>query len=123
MNPLFNKRGQFSARRIKVKCYNEFIIFLKGQHRNKNLMSYSIIFLGLCILVGSWFILQSIQSNQFKTSQKEQFRYELISPNDSNIIIFDKQSGDYFSKYIEPNEGPTEWQKQKSPISTSPKLI
>lgn len=86
-------------------------------------MSYSIIFLGLCILVGSWFILQSIQSNQFKTSQKEQFRYELISPNDSNIIIFDKQSGDYFSKYIEPNEGPTEWQKQKSPISTSPKLI
>lgn len=47
---------------------------------------------------------------------EEQNRYEMISPNDSNIIIFDKQSGDYWRKYIETGEGPTEWEKQTSPI-------
>ncbi|MEB2298736.1 hypothetical protein LAV72_03735 [Lysinibacillus xylanilyticus] len=91
---------------------------------NKNLMSFSIIFLGFCILLGSWFISQSLTSEQVnKTKEKqikeEQFRYELISPNDSNIIIFDKQSGEYWRKYIEPNEGPTDWENQTSPISKS----
>jgi hypothetical protein len=50
---------------------------------------------------------------------EEKNRYELISPNDSNIIIFDKQSGDYWRKFIETSEGPTEWEKQKSPIDKS----
>jgi len=94
---------------------------------NKHLMSVSIIVLGLCILLGSWFISQSLKSEQVNNKQEEQvnimqeeqFRYELISPNDSNIIIFDKQSGEYWRKYIEPNEGPTHWEKQISPISTS----
>ncbi|MGE7946921.1 hypothetical protein [Lysinibacillus sp. NPDC093688] len=62
---------------------------------NKNLMSFSIIFLVFCILLGSWFISQSLTSEQVnktkeKQTKEEQFRYELISPNDSNIIIFDK---------------------------------
>ena len=88
---------------------------------NKHLMSFSIIFLGICILLGSWFISQSLKSEQVNKTQEEQFRYELISPNDSNIIIFDKQSGEYWRKFIEPNEGPTDWEKQTSPISTSSK--
>ena len=86
---------------------------------NKHLMSFSIIFLGICILLGSWFISQSLKSEQVNKTQEEQFRYELISPNDSNIIIFDKQSGEYWRKFIEPNEGPTDWEKQTSPINTS----
>ncbi|MGE7765598.1 hypothetical protein [Peribacillus sp. NPDC096540] len=88
---------------------------------NKHLMSFSIIFLGLCLLLGSWFISQSLKSEQVNPKQEEQFRFELISPNDSNIIIFDKQSGEYWRKFIEPNDGPADWEKQKSPISTSSK--
>jgi hypothetical protein len=84
-------------------------------------MSFSIIFLGICILLGSWFISQSLKSEPVIKTQEEQVRYELISPNDSNIIIFDKQSGEYWRKFIEPNEGPTDWEKQLSPISTSSK--
>jgi len=86
---------------------------------NKNFMSFSIIFLGFCILLSSWFISQSLTSEQVNKTKKEQFRYELISPNDSNIIIFDKQSGEYWRKYIETNEGPTDWENQTSPVSKS----
>ncbi|PFO08400.1 hypothetical protein COJ85_03945 [Bacillus sp. AFS076308] len=88
---------------------------------NKNLISFSIIFLGLCIVLSSWFISQSLksfQNNEDKVKRDDPFRYELISPNESNIIIFDKQSGDYWRKYIEPNEGPTDWEKQQSPVSS-----
>ncbi len=80
-------------------------------------MSFSIIFLGFCILLSAWFIAQSFTSEQVDKTKQEQFRYELISPNDSNIIIFDKQSGEFWRKYIESNEGPTDWEKQSSPIT------
>ncbi len=88
---------------------------------NKHLTSFSIIFLGICIFLGSWFISQSLKSERVIKTQEEQFRYELISPNDTNIIIFDKQSGEYWRKFIEPNEGPADWEKEISPISTSSK--
>lgn len=84
-------------------------------------MSVSIIFLGICILLGSFFISQSLKSKSFNKISDEQFRYELISPNDSNIIIFDKKSGEYWRKHIEPNERPTDWEKQTPPISTTSK--
>ncbi|MBA9026077.1 MULTISPECIES: hypothetical protein [Bacillaceae] len=86
----------------------------------KYLHSFSIIFFGICVLLGSWFISQSLKSNQDKQekiSKGEQYRYELLSPNENNLIIFDKQSGDYWRKFIESGEGPTEWEKQPSPIS------
>lgn len=70
---------------------------------------------------GLFFISQSLKSEPVNKTLDEKFRYELISPNDSNIIIFDKRSGEYWRKYIEPNEGSTEWEKQTSPISTSSK--
>lgn len=92
-----------------------------GIYLKKNLTSISIIFLGICILLGSFFISQSLKSKSVNKTSNEQFRYELISPNDSNIIIFDKKNGEYWRKYIEPNEGPTDWEKQTSPISTSSK--
>ncbi len=96
-----------------MKC----VYCLWGEQMNKNLLSVSIIFLGFCLLLGAWFISQSFTSEQVDKTKKEEFRYELISPNDSNIIIFDKQSGEYWRKYIEPNEGPTDWEKQSSPIT------
>ena len=39
-------------------------------------------------------------------------RYQMISPNENNIIIFDSKTGDYWRKFIEPNEGPTDWSKE-----------
>ncbi|MFD2614170.1 hypothetical protein [Paenibacillus gansuensis] len=43
--------------------------------------------------------------------------YEMIAVNKNNIIIFDKQSGDYWRKFISDSEGPTEWTKEQSPVS------
>ena len=39
-------------------------------------------------------------------------RYQMISPNETNIIIFDSKTGDYWRKFIETNEGPTDWSKE-----------
>lgn len=84
---------------------------------NKHIMSFSISFLGICILVGSWFISQSLKPEQVEEQTEAPLRYELISVNDNNIIIFDKQNGEYWRKFIESDEGPTDWEKQTSPIS------
>ena len=40
-------------------------------------------------------------------------RYQFISPNESNIIIFDTKTGEYWNKYISPSEGPADWTKDK----------
>ena len=86
---------------------------------NKHIKSFAIIFLGICILLGSWFISQSLKIEQVERTTEVELRYELISANDTNLKIFDKQSGEYWRKYIDPNEGPIDWEKQTSPISTS----
>ncbi|MCI9259190.1 MAG: hypothetical protein HFJ16_03005 [Romboutsia sp.] len=39
-------------------------------------------------------------------------RYQMISPNENNIIIFDSKTGDYWRKFIEPDEGPIDWSKE-----------
>ncbi|WP_409292922.1 hypothetical protein [Peribacillus sp. SCS-37] len=82
--------------------------------------SLAIVFLGICIVVGSWFISKSFENNQqnhyIQPSVSEEFEYELISVNDTNIIIFDKRTGQYWRKYIELNEGPTDWREEESPI-------
>lgn len=91
---------------------------------NKNLMPFSIIFLGLCIVLGSWFISQSLKDNRNQkvvVTPSNNFRYKLISPNQSNIILFDKQSRELWRRYIEPSEGPTNWEKQQSPVTPTTK--
>jgi hypothetical protein len=45
--------------------------------------------------------------------------YEMIVANNNNIIIFDKQSGEYWRKFIPESEGPSEWTKEPSPISNA----
>jgi hypothetical protein len=44
-------------------------------------------------------------------------RYEMITANKNNIIIFDKQSGEYWRKFIPDSEGPTDWEKEPSPVT------
>lgn len=88
----------------------------------KNSLSISIIFLGVCILLGSWFIYQSLgsgtQVSPISEESEEQYRFDFISANEQNVIIFDKKTGNYWRKFIEPNEGPTKWEKQQSPVTT-----
>lgn len=72
----------------------------------------SIVFLGLCIIMGSWFISHSLDN-----AKTGNYRYEFVSANERNIIIFDKKTGSYWQKLIEQSDGTAEWQKQESPIA------
>ncbi len=72
------------------------------------IMGISII-IGFIILGGS--IIYTFEDSA-QTAVVNTNRYEMITPNDSNIIIFDKQAGRYWRKYIDPNEGPTEWTEE-----------
>lgn len=62
-----------------------------GINLSKNLLAFSIAFLGICIVLGSWFISQSLKSNQN--------RYEIISGINDNKTVFDKQTGDYWQGF------------------------
>ena len=70
------------------------------------------VFIGLSIIIGSGLISHSLDKT--KTSKH---RYEFVSVGERNIIIFDKETGSYWQKLIDQNEGSIEWQKQKSPIA------
>lgn len=50
-------------------------------------------------------------------SNNNDYRYEMISANENNIIIFDKKSGEYWNKFLPSNEGPANWEKGDSPIT------
>lgn len=47
---------------------------------------------------------------------KDMNRYEMISVNENNLIIFDRKTGEYWRKFIPSNEGPTNWEKEDSPV-------
>ncbi|WP_129692491.1 hypothetical protein [Gottfriedia acidiceleris] len=55
---------------------------------NKNLLAFSIIFLGICIVLSSWLI-----SNELG----KQNRYEFSKVSDNYNMIFDKKNGDYWT--------------------------
>lgn len=85
---------------------------------SKNLKFLSIIFLGGCLLLSSWFISQSLETKHVEyveTPTKQdsvhdvQNRYEFNMIATDYFIIFDKQTGDYWEKI-----GSSEWKKQKS---------
>ena len=73
------------------------------------------IVLGISIIIG--FVILGISiiyafKNVGETNIGNINRYEMVTPNDSNIIIFDKQTGKYWRKYIESNAGPNEWTEE-----------
>ena len=65
----------------------------------------SILYICISIIIGFSILSISLLLNK-------ENRYQMISPNETNIIIFDSKTGDYWRKFIEPNEGPTEWSKE-----------
>ena len=87
--------------------------------------SLSIIF-GLAIIIGftilGLFILSAFGKESIKVENvNEDYRYELVPANENNIIIFDKKTGEYWSKFIPSDEGPTNWEKGDFPANNSSK--
>lgn len=62
-----------------------------GTKLSKNIQAFSIVFLGISIMVGSWFISQSLKANHN--------RYEILNGINENKTVFDKQTGDYWEQY------------------------
>ncbi|MDM5247158.1 MULTISPECIES: hypothetical protein [unclassified Lysinibacillus] len=78
---------------------------------SKNLQPFSIVFLGICIVLSSWLISQSLITNHegIKETDNEQNRYDFITITSDYFIIFDKQKGEYWMKI-----GSSDWEKQPS---------
>lgn len=88
----------------------------------KKLQAFSIVILGLCIVLSSWFISQSLKTNnnaEAKLPQQIQNsnRYEFITIAGDYYVIFDKQTGDYWRNI---NSGNGEWEKN-TPITNQTK--
>lgn len=75
-------------------------------------MPGAIVVLSAVIFFSSFTISNSIRE---QPQGEGNSRYEFITVNDNNIVIFDKHTGEYWRKFIESNEGPTEWEKEESP--------
>ena len=75
----------------------------------------SSIIIGLAIIIGFTIlglfqmVISEEESNEVGVSSE--YRYDLVPANDNNIIIFDKQSGEYWNKFIPSDEGPTNWER------------
>lgn len=82
----------------------------------KYLQAFSIMFLGVCIVVAAWIMSQGLNEESAPVESDSEHRYELISPNENNLIIFDHETGEYWRTFIEANEGPTNWEKEYSPV-------
>lgn len=81
-------------------------------NNNSSRISLVLIILG-ALLIGYFLGVFVKKSNSTK---EDQYRYQLINANDSNLIFFDQKTGEYWRKFIPNNEGPTDWEKEKSPI-------
>ncbi|AYV65756.1 hypothetical protein C2I06_02095 [Niallia circulans] len=87
--------------------------------------SSSIIF-GLATIIGftilGLFILSAFgKESTTVENDNDDYRYELVPANENNIIIFDKKTGEYWSKFIPSDEGPTNWEKGDFPANNSSK--
>jgi hypothetical protein len=83
---------------------------------NKNLQVFSIIFLGVCIVISSWFISEALKTNNSEVVERHEKvqnenRYEHIMIVTDYYRIFDKQTGDYWEKI-----GGGDWEKY-TPLS------
>lgn len=81
----------------------------------------SSIIIGLSIIIGftvlgifSMVAVDKYSAN--KVSDNNEYRYELVPANENNIIIFDRETGEHWTKFVPSDEGPTNWEKGDSPI-------
>lgn len=80
---------------------------------NKNLQAFSIIFLGVCFVIGSWFISEGLKaSNREIVETQNENRYELIVIATDYFRMLDQQTGEYWEQI-----GGGDWRKFDTPIS------
>lgn len=84
----------------------------------------SSLIIGLAIIIGFAILGFSLvtalgEKDSEAVSTNNEHRYELIPANENNLIIFDKESGQYWNKFISVDEGPTNWEKGDSPIKNN----
>ncbi|MED3623490.1 hypothetical protein P4482_13680 [Neobacillus thermocopriae] len=46
-----------------------------------------------------------------KGNVNNEYRYELVPANENHMIILDRKTGEYWTKFIPSEEGPTNWEK------------
>ncbi|HWL23698.1 MAG TPA: hypothetical protein VNR38_08105 [Ureibacillus sp.] len=84
---------------------------------NKYFISFAFIFFGLCMVFSAFYISEALkeiaysQKGDTTTVTEVPSEWELIVVNENNIILFNNITGEYWRKFIESNEGPTEWEK------------
>lgn len=82
----------------------------------------SAVIIGISIIIGfailGLFLMLTFKEMPEETVVSTEYRYDFIPANDNNIIIFDKQSGEYWIKFIPSNEGPKNWEKGDSPVKS-----
>ncbi|MBS4174815.1 hypothetical protein [Bacillus sp. FJAT-49736] len=88
----------------------------------KNYLSGSIIFFGVCLLISAWWISSGLRDIQFSSgtgevtvSQQEQANYELIIADKKNLILFNKEVGEYWIKSIDNTGTSNGWVHQPAP--------
>lgn len=79
----------------------------------------SVIIIGISIIIGFLILASSVIYTFKDYGEKDIVNKNIVSKNkyeminaDSNIIIFDKETGRYWRKYINTNEGPNEWTEE-----------
>ncbi|MGX9134255.1 hypothetical protein ACWV26_07730 [Rummeliibacillus sp. JY-2-4R] len=63
------------------------------------------------------FLMVALKKDSHINVNNNDYRYELVPANESNVIIFDKRTGEYWNKFMPVGEGPTEWEKGDSPVN------
>ncbi len=74
----------------------------------------SIFAICLSIIIG-FTILGGLVFHGLTNLKTQQARYQMITHGDT-LVIFDQETGDYWTKYIPQNQGPTDWEINKIPI-------
>lgn len=70
----------------------------------------SIVVICICLGAIGYFGLTAYQNHH-----SDSMRYEIIS-HGANIVVFDRETGDYWTKYMPLDEGPDDWQKESLPV-------
>ncbi|MFJ8063447.1 hypothetical protein ACIQYS_02310 [Psychrobacillus sp. NPDC096426] len=90
---------------------------------NKYFLSFAVIFFGISILFSAYILSQALKEIAYNqqpdntTINEDTSEWEMIVVNENNIILFNRYTGDYWTKSINRNEGNTEWEKGLLPFN------
>lgn len=71
--------------------------------------------IGASIIVGFIILGLVLKSPIGSMGNSSQNRYQIISPNENNMILLDTETGECWRKFVPSNEGPSQWTKEIGP--------